>query len=86
MGGAGESLWNISVVQPELQAFTPIVPIGYYNNVTANLFGRVADRIDVWGSPAQANLGQGDTFGSLAFALLGNFIFPWDGTTTPVIA
>lgn len=86
MGSGGESLWNISVAQPELQAFSPIVPTGYYNNTTANLFGRVADRIDIWGSPASNSFGQGDTFGSLGFAFLGAYILPWDGVTTPSIA
>jgi len=86
MTGCGEGTWNISVAQPELQAFSPIVPTGYFNNNTANLFGRVCDRIDCWGSPAGNNFGQGDTFGSLQFAWLGSYILPWDGTTTPVIA
>jgi len=87
-GGIGESQgWNnVTVAQPELQAFTPITPIGYYNNTSSALQGILGYPIDMWGCPVGGNIGQGDTFGSLGFIYLGSRVLPWDGVTTPQIA
>ena len=76
---------SVSVIQPELQAFVPMLPYGSACISTTNFFGRLCDRIDTWTTHANV-LSQGDTFGTLQFVFIGTYMLPWDGTTTPVIA
>lgn len=83
LGGTCEYWDGVIVAQPELQAFSPIITCGLYSNLSP-VIGRIGDRIDLWSTPMQTPLGQGDTFGTLQFVWFGSYVFPWDGVSNPV--
>ena len=86
-GGAGESMngtTGFSVANPELQAAAPIVPVGFAST-SAGVAGKLGMRIDTW-TTFCSGIAQGDTFGTLQFVYFGTLVWPWDGTSTPVIS
>lgn len=87
VGGSGETMNGstyFSVANPELQAAAPIVPVGFAS-VTAGVAGKLGMRIDTW-TTFCSGIAQGDTFGALGFVYFGTLVWPWNGSSTPVIS
>lgn len=87
IGGCGETMNGtafFSTAVPELQAASPIVPVGFAT-ATVGVAGKLGMRIDAWTVFANG-IAQGDTFGALGFVYFGTLVLPWDGSSTPVIS
>jgi hypothetical protein len=96
LDGGGESrglsaaVSGYAVEKPELQGSSGelMYPLQKYSN-TASASGKVGTCIDWWYAVTNAvttTPALGDTFGTLQYVCLGpTTIWPWDGTTTPVM-
>jgi hypothetical protein len=89
--GLGGATAAFGVEKPELQGASGelMYPLQKYSNI-ANSTGKLGTLIDWWyaiTSSVSATPAAADTYGSLQYVALGpSAIWPWDGSTTPVIA
>lgn len=69
----------------ELSGEWALYPLGLWG-ITAGARGRHGTLVDLWYGSGGASSGDTYPLGTPNFVQFGNFVMPWDGTTTPALS
>jgi hypothetical protein len=89
VGGGGEGYLG-GYTNPfstlELQAGGAVLVPVSFATATANMSGKIGNRIDCWFGFWAVSPTQGDALGDLTHVFMGSGIHPWNGVSYPVTA
>jgi hypothetical protein len=85
--GSDVSTFNNVLVEAQGGTGYPVMPLSI-GSATTGTQGKIGALIDWWAGRSAGTINDGDTYGTLQFLVISILIggmWPWDGTTTPVL-